>query len=75
MNSILDITIDFDYSFYPNFNLEITKLLTSVVEKNTFIAYETKLTNGDDLLKITTDYFSLKTNSNKMIINIFLIIH
>ena len=66
MNSILDIAIEFG-SYKEEIELEITKLLTPVVERNTFIAYETKFKYNMFLPPITTGYFSIQTNSNNNI--------
>ena len=67
INSILDITIEFNNYYKNDVELEITKLLTPVVERNTFIAYETKFKYNMFLPPITTGYFSIQTNSNNNI--------
>ena len=63
MNSIFDIIINYKDAQKQEINLEITNLLTPIVDNNSFIVYETNIT---DIIPITTDYFSIITNRNNM---------
>ena len=84
MNSIFDISINYLNPQKINIYLNITKLLTPSVDRNTFIAYETNIT---DIPKITTDYFNitnyefgslvclLKKNSDKINDTLLLLCH
>jgi hypothetical protein len=57
-NSVSDIIINYQTD-RNNIYIKIEKLLTPIVSKNEFIAYETNIT---DLSSLTTDYFELKDN-------------
>ena len=61
IDSILDITIYCFNAPKTKIGVEITKLLTSVVELNNFIVYETNITN---IPVITTNYFNIISNRN-----------
>ena len=60
-NSVLDITINYTVT-QKEINLQIGKLLTPVIAKNEFIAYET---NKGDISVLTTDYFDIESEQNK----------
>ena len=61
IESVSNIIINYETQNKININLNITKLLTQYVEKNTFIIYETNIT---DISGITTDYFNIFSNRN-----------
>ena len=63
LNSILDITINYNISTKTQINLEITKLLTPVVELNNFAVFET---NIKGLSCFTSSYFEIISNNNKI---------
>ena len=59
--SIFDIKISFDNVQKENIYLNITKLLTSFVDKNQYIIYETNIT---EMPRITTNSFIISPNRN-----------
>ena len=59
-NSVLNITINYSIE-KKDIYINITRLLTSFLEINNFISYET---NISDIIKISTDYFNLTTEKN-----------
>ena len=59
--SILGITLNYPNVQKIEIDIEITKLLSSIVEINNFIAYETNITN---ISMISTDYFNIAPNRN-----------
>ena len=61
--SILDITINYIISKKTQIYVQITKLLTSVVELNNFVAFETNITS---ISCLTSSYFNIKRNSNSI---------
>ena len=63
MKSILDININYYNSKKTQINLEITKLLTPVVELNNFAVFETNIT---DISCFTSSYFEIISNNNKI---------
>ena len=62
-DNVLDIIINYENVVKKNININITKLLTHKVDKNSFIILETE-TDIDNIPIITTDYFSINTNKN-----------
>ena len=65
MNSTtFNITVNYANPKKKEINLEITRLLTSYVDKKSFVAYETNIT---DIPKITTDYFNMTTIHNNIL--------
>ena len=68
MNSIFDITINYNNIQKKVINLEITKLLTPFVDMNTYIVFET---NVIDIPQITTNYFNISSNKNNVVNCIF----
>ena len=62
--SIFDIIINYPNVQKTDINIEITNLLTSIVELNNFIIYETNITN---ISSITTNYFNIAPNRNDVI--------
>ena len=61
LDNVLDIIINYDNETKIDINIKITELLTKNVDKNSYIVYETNIT---DIPQITTDYFNLKSNTN-----------
>ena len=61
--NVLDIIINYDKAIKKDINLSITKLLTPIVEKNSFIVFETNA--AEDISIITTDYFNINQNKNQ----------
>ena len=66
-NSILGLTINYQI-IQKEITITSLKLVTPVVAKNEFIAYET---NIEDISPITTDYFYIKSERNERINCIF----
>ena len=60
-NDVLNITINYEKDKKEDIILNITKLLTSKVDKRNYIVYETNITK---LPEITTDYFNIISNRN-----------
>ena len=60
-NSVLDIKINYIIT-QKEISIKIGNLLTPVISKNEFIAYET---NKGDISSLITDYFELETEQNK----------
>ena len=60
-NNILDIILNYENVDKKNININIIKLLTPKVDKNSLIAFET---NIDDIPIITTDYFIVNLKKN-----------
>ena len=56
-NSVLDITFNYDIT-QTDISIKIGNLLTQIIAKNEFIAYET---NKDNMTTLTTDYFELES--------------
>ena len=68
MNSILGIIFNYPNPTKKEIKLEIEKLLTPIVDYNTFFIYETNIT---DIPIITTNLFNITTNSSKRITCLF----
>ena len=64
MNYIFNININYNNLTKKEIYLEITKLLTTTVDRESFVAYETNIT---DIIPIITDYFYLSTSNKKLI--------
>ena len=60
-NNVLDIILNYENVDKKNININIIKLLTPKVDKNSLIAFET---NIDDIPIITTDYFIVNLKKN-----------
>ena len=60
-DSVLDITINYNYMAKRDIYIKITKLLTQFTAKNSFIAYETNVTS---INKISTEYFNITPERN-----------
>ena len=61
IDTIFNITINYPNPTKNDISLEITKLLTPVVELDSFVTYETNIT---EIPIITTDFFNLTINSS-----------
>ena len=68
--SVLNITFNYQKN-QKDIDITIGKLLTKSVAKNEFIAYETNITNIENISIITTDYFNIKQETNEVINCIF----
>ena len=64
MNSTYNITINYNKPQKIEINLEIIRILNAIVDRESFIAYETNVT---EIPKITTDYFNMKTALNNIL--------
>ena len=60
-NSVLDIKFNYNIT-KKEINIKIEKLLTAIVAKNEFIAYETNIENLPSLI---TDYFIINSEQNQ----------
>ena len=61
LNNVLDIIINYENVNKKNMNINIIKLLTPKVDKNSLIAFETDIV---DIPIITTDYFTINSKKN-----------
>ena len=62
-NNVLDIIINYESITKKIININITNLLTTKVERNSFIVLETN--NTDNIPAMITDYFSITPNRNE----------
>ena len=62
LDNVFDISLNYDISTKINIHLDITKLLTPFIDKNTFVVYETNITK---IQRIITDNFKIISNNNK----------
>ena len=62
VDNVLEIKVKYDIQQKKDISVNIIKLLTTKLEKNNFIVYETNITKN--IGSLTTDYFDIAPNKN-----------